>query len=357
MHTDTQITLAETIDIAPTASLAEIGAAANRAYDRAAFALYRDECADRTLAAHAADLGILALFLLTVTGADRTADDLAVDPSAWTGFTRGMMAAFRQWLINQAYSVGTINRALSTVRVYAKLAAQAGAISPNEIVLIQNVGGISAKSRIDERRQATRRTRIKGGVSKKTAAPSITDEQLQALLHDHEDSPRGRRDAVMMAFLLDHGLRAGELEGLTIEDIDLDHGRFHLYREKVQKKQTHDLSAQTMRALFAYVGHGDAPAAGPLLRTSTRGGGLGDGRMTRIGISQRVAFLGRRIGVDSLSAHDCRHYWTTRGINGGTPDTVMMDAGGWSSRAMLDRYREDAKIANRGLQLGSLDAR
>ena len=58
------------------------------------------------------------------------------------------------------------------------------------------------------------------------------------------------------------------------------------------------------------------------------------------------------IGIEGLSAHDCRHYWATQAARNGTPIDRLQDAGGWSSVAMPMRYIEKAKIANDGVKLG-----
>ena len=55
---------------------------------------------------------------------------------------------------------------------------------------------------------------------------------------------------------------------------------------------------------------GDAPTANdaPLLRKSRKGGVLVEAGMNRTAISNRLRKLGEEIGIERLSAHDCRHY-------------------------------------------------
>ena len=73
--------------------------------------------------------------------------------------------------------------------------------------------------------------------------------------------------------------------------------------------------------------------------------------MNRQAISARVRRLGEEIGIEGLSAHDCRHYWATRAAAMGTDVMKLKDAGGWSSLAMPMRYVEAAAIANEGVRL------
>ena len=66
-------------------------------------------------------------------------------------------------------------------------------------------------------------------------------------------------------------------------------------------------------------------------------------------MTQRVNFLGKQIGLFGLSAHDCRHYWSTAAVRGKTPLNALMQAGGWNSPAMPMRYIQEAEIANEGV--------
>ena len=80
-------------------------------------------------------------------------------------------------------------------------------------------------------------------------------------------------------------------------------------------------------------------------------GELGEAGMSERAITARVGVLGRKLGIDGLSAHDCRHYWATKAARSGTDAFALRDAGGWSSLAMPSRYVEAAAIANSGVKL------
>ena len=206
---------------------------------------------------------------------------------------------------------------------------------------MQGYGGKDAK-RVDERRETTR----KG--AKKAQNVTITPDQATALKRQPE-TPQGRRDAVIMALLLDHGLRVGELVLLQVTDFDMKAGTFTFYRPKVDKAQTHRMTTDTARAVAAWLAT-DAPAMGAVLRGSRKGGEL-TGAMTERSITERVRTLGARVGLVGLSAHDCRHYWATRAASQGTDPFALRDAGGWSSLAMPSRYVEAATIANERVKL------
>ena len=164
-----------------------------------------------------------------------------------------------------------------------------------------------------------------------------------------------------MCLLLDHGLRAGEVIGIKVNGVNLDDGTMTFYREKVNKDDLQELSDDTHAALQAYFDHGDIPdcdptsedALPPLLRASKKNGELVEGSMSTRSLTKRVQKLGERIGIERLSAHDCRHYWASywgkrieklpKGL------FTLQEAGGWASLAMPRRYVEMAQISNEGM--------
>jgi hypothetical protein len=79
-------------------------------------------------------------------------------PVAWQGITWGLVEGFVKWLLNQGYSVASVNNRLSAVKVYARLAARAGAIPPTEHALIREVRGygFTEGKRLDEKRRRKR---------------------------------------------------------------------------------------------------------------------------------------------------------------------------------------------------------
>jgi integrase len=254
--------------------------------------------------------------------------------------------AFVKWQISQGYAIQSVNVHLSSIKTYARLAMQAGAILPQEYALIRAVQGYSYReqSRIDARRKVTR-------IGLKKSEPvKITPEEA-AQLKKQPDTPQGRRDAFMICLLLDHGLRVGEVAALSVTDFNLREEQLRFFRPKVNKEQIHHLTKDTLNALKTYLDHGDMPRNGLALRRSLRNEELGATGMTDRAITARVGFLGEKIGVMGLSAHDCRHFWATSAARHGTDPFVLQEAGGWSSLAMPRRYVEDNEISNEGVKL------
>jgi len=329
--------------------LAELGQAANEAAAQSAFADYRLRKATNTLRRQDATLALFADYLGDVGGISPGGPALAGDPGAWAGVTWGLVEGFVKWLLLRGYAVGTVNVHLSTVKTYAKLAEKAGALDTQAVALIRAVNGYSHKEtpRVDEKRAAAGIPTRTG--SKKREPVSLTPVQAAAL-KAQPDTPQGRRDRLLMCLLLEHGLRVGEVAGLTVTDVDLKRGELRFYREKVNKTQTHKLTADTWEAARVYL-ECDASPIGLLIRSSRKDGSLTGAGMTSRAMTARVGMLGAALGVDGLSAHDCRHYWATQAARSGTPVDRLMDAGGWESPAMPLRYVEAATIANEGVKL------
>ncbi|MEZ4672775.1 MAG: hypothetical protein R2932_00830 [Caldilineaceae bacterium] len=58
---------------------------------------------------------------------------------------------------------------------------------------------------------------------------------------------------LLMCLLLDHGLRVGEVADLTVDAFNLKAGKLVFYRDKVEKTQTHKLTADTLWAIRNYI--------------------------------------------------------------------------------------------------------
>lgn len=325
-----------------------VGQQANAAAARWAFTDYRSRKAANTLANHAAALAAFAVFL-NQTGAAVAldGDQLATDPAAWHGVTWGMVEAFKVGLLNQGYSVRTVNNRLSAVRVYATLASKAGVIAAADLTLIKAVSGYGRTEgkRVDERRPVTR-------VGNKKADPvTITLDQARRLKRPQDDTPQAARDTLILCLLLDHGLRLSELAGLTVEAVNLDTGLMTFYRPKVDLTQTHKLTADTLTAARRYLDMRPPVAGGLLFVASNRRGDLLPQPITARAIAKRVNLAGVMVGLDGLSPHDGRHFWATAAAANGTGGFALRDAGGWSSMAMPGRYVAAAAIANEGVIL------
>jgi len=326
-------------------SLEQAGQAANQAAARHRFSDYRARRAAETIRRQDADLALFAEFLYAV---GVQSPGLNFDPYSWQGITWGLVEGFCKWQLKEGYAVTSVNVRLSTIKTYARLAFQAGVVSPEEFSLIRSVQGYNRREmrRIDSQRPVQR-------VGLKKESPVvITPEEAIRLKNQSLDTPQGCRDALLLCLLLDHGLRVGEVAALKMENLDNSGGLLRFYRPKVGKAQAHRLSRDTIRAATAYLAHTpDLSGKAPLLLRSLKNGQVTNRGMSERAINLRVNQLGKGIGIFGLSPHDCRHYWATIAARSGTDPFSLQEAGGWSSLAMPRRYVEDSAIANQGVQL------
>lgn len=322
--------------------MAIAGHTANQIAAKYAFPRYQERKTKNTLRAQRAALNTFSEYLayvnITVSG-----EALYSSPHAWDGMTYGLVSGFVQWMASQGYAIGTINAKLAHVKTYAKLASQAQVIDGREYALISTVAGYSARDgrNLDQKR-ATKR------ISTKKALPTpLTRAQADQLMAQ-PNTPQGRRDALMMALFLEHGLRVSEIEAL--DRYALTDQTLSFYQPKTNKRIRHDLTDVSAGAAKAYLKH-DGPAFDGLLRGSRKGGALTDYAMRARAIRKRVGVLGERVGVKGLSPHDLRHAWATFATRAGTGVRELQNAGGWASPAMPLRYAAAAEIANTGVKL------
>lgn len=265
-------------------------------------------------------------------------------PAAWQGVTWGLVEGYVKWLLNQGYSIATVNNRLSAIKVYTRLAAKAGVISPTEQALIREVRGYGATEgkRMDGMRDQTRIGH------KKAEALVLTAQQARQLKGTHPTTPQGIRDRLMVSLFLDLGLRASEVAALRVEDLT-DTGYATVYRQKTDTIDRMKLSADIMQALQDY--RPFLRQAGILLRGSRKNGQLTDEIMSVRAIGSRIKMLGRDIlGIWELSPHDLRHTWATQAAKKSNP-FVLRDAGGWSNMQTPSRYVERAEVVNEGIEL------
>lgn len=330
--------------------LQQAGAAANKAAAQHSFADYQERVAKNTKQNQRRDLVKFTEYLAAAS-LSLDPEVLLSDPSAWTDMTWGIVKGFVDWQRQQGCAIASINRRLSTVKRYCTLAHQARFLADEEYIHIKGVQGYGFKAgeRVDEDRPVTR-------VGDKKAQPTIIDDDQAETLKRQPDTLQGRRDALLMCLLIDHGLRVGEVAILQVEHFDMRRRLLTFKRPKVSKIQKHRLTSDTFYAATAYL-FGGGPSSGSLWYCTNKQGdiireapsrwGMRPAHFSVRAMQARIEYLGlTQLGIEKLSPHDLRHYWTTAAFEAGTDIKTVQEAGGWNSPAMPIRYAKSNEIAN-----------
>ena len=135
----------------------------------------------------------------------------------------------------------------------------------------------------------------------------LLDDDQATAIKDQPDTPAGRRDKLLVCLALDHGLRVSELASLQRSDFDLAAGTVTFDRSETVRRDTHNLSQDTLEAARNYFA-ADIPGFGSIWRP----GHAGQDTSTRA-ISRRIRALGKRIAIDNLSPRSKAHLGDQRG--------------------------------------------
>ncbi len=308
------------------------------------------------------DLATFSRFLSTA-GISRRPDELFGDPRAWEGMKASTVVLFRHWLYysqppdpggkRAGYATSSVRRYLSTIRQYCKLAYQSGMISSDEWT---RIAAVKADSRAEGANIDTERER-KGirprMTTKKEYATPLDADEVFALRHTTTDAPRYRehdyvlteRDELLMCLLGEHGLRVGEVAALDARSLNVRRRTITVKRPKSHRLDVLSLMPATLQAAEKYLPLVDP--AGPLFL------GYEGRRITRQGIYKRVCELGELAGIERLSPHDLRHYWTKDAFLKGNPLSVIQRYGGWDSGHMPLRYAQEYGVEVTGLRVST----
>ncbi|HEY2089717.1 MAG TPA: tyrosine-type recombinase/integrase [Mycobacterium sp.] len=186
---------------------------------------------------------------------------------------------------------------------------------------------------------------------------ALTDDELKRLIRACQGkSLVDRRDEAIVRLMLEAGLRAGEVVGLQVSDVDISRGLVTITRVKGGKGRVAPFGPQTAQALDRYLRVRRSHRLADAGALWVGGGGK---RFRYFGLNAALKIRAEAAGIEGFHLHVMRHTAATRWLRAGGSEQGLMSVAGWQTRSMLDRYTsasasERAAEESRKLNLGDL---
>lgn len=141
------------------------------------------------------------------------------------------------------------------------------------------------------------------------------------------------RDAALLLFLVDTGVRVGELLALNLGDLDLNSGAALVRKSKNRKPRAVFVSHKTRRALVTYLRHRDGAGDGAPLWIAEEGE-----RLTYSGVRHLLERRAKQVGVPAPSAHSFRRLNALLSLRAGVDLLSIARLLGHSDLSTVSRY-------------------
>ncbi|ANS76342.1 hypothetical protein AWM70_18640 [Paenibacillus yonginensis] len=174
----------------------------------------------------------------------------------------------------------------------------------------------------------------------------VPEEDFQVISKAHErklfnccelTTFTGLRDALLMSFLLDTGVRIGECMRIFVEEVDLQNRSASVRAEsaKTRKARTVYFGARTQELLVIYLAWHEKNGQAPNLFLNEFGQPLDKNWATRC-----ISFIGKKAKISGvrISPHTFRHTFATRYIKATGDPFSLRRLLGHSSMEMVNRY-------------------
>jgi site-specific recombinase XerD len=160
-----------------------------------------------------------------------------------------------------------------------------------------------------------------------------TVEDIKVLLSKAAKNFEGLRDTAIIMILMDCGLRASELIGLKLDDVDQTNNLL-MVLGKGRRMRAVPFGRKTAAALDRYL-------RARAKRPETHHDELWLGRkgpLTDSGLRQLLARRTKSANLPHLHPHQMRHFFADSWLRAGGAEGDLMRVTGWKSRSMVDRY-------------------
>ena len=176
-----------------------------------------------------------------------------------------------------------------------------------------------------------------GRLPEREVEPLSPAEQQRVLAAMDQDTYADARGRAVVLSLLDSGVRASELCGLTLDGLDLDTGEVRVRRGKGGKDRHVAVGVRTLAALHVYVYRYRPPPALPALGEPlflTQDGYP----LTRGSLYCCIRRLRARCGIPRLTVHLFRHTFAVSYLKAGGDVLTLQRILGHTSLRMVNHY-------------------
>lgn len=232
----------------------------------------------------------------------------------WKKVSAKHLTAWLHWLSDQDFSAASQARKLSAVRMLCRHLVR-------EHIRDDDPSALLAGPKLRRKLPQTLST---GEMQKLLAAPAGADAYAI-------------RDRAMLELVYSSGLRASEICGLTLQQVDLDHGFVRVFG-KGSKERVVPLGEKAKEAVQAYLGSGRPrlvkPKTGSELFITERGKA-----MSRKTLWAMVKSAAARAGLEkNVKPHQLRHSFATHLLGGGADLRAIQEMLGHASIGTTQIY-------------------
>jgi len=223
-------------------------------------------------------------------------------------------AAVRAWaarMHSASLAAVTMGRKLAAIRSFCTWLCRTGALQTNPARLIRNPK------------------------TPQTLPRFLSEPEIQSLLEAPDDSPIGRRDRAILEMLYATGMRASELTGLDVDDLDFDQRTAHVLG-KGRKERVIPFGRRAAIAVDVYLEVRSAWTGDdePALFLAPGGKRLStDGLRKLLADNLQGAAISKRV-----TPHAIRHSFATHLLNAGADLRAIQELLGHASLGTTQRY-------------------
>lgn len=237
----------------------------------------------------------------------------------WEQLNYAAVAKVRAALLDDGYTVSSVNMALSALRGVAQTAFNLNCMNAETLARIRSV------------------KRVNGDIQRKGRA--LNKQEVRALIQaakQHPLSVRRSRDVAIILTLCGTGLRAGEL--VKLERRDYDNGILTVRQGKGRKYREIHVADAVDKAIRAWLKVGADEADSALFNRIQRNGKVASHPLTTTGLTGILEQLQQTSGIARFTPHDMRRTFITRLLEQGVDINTVRQLAGHSDISTTTRY-------------------